>query len=45
MGDLSDVAQTLAVVAPFARTKTRVTGIGFIRHKERRTALVLSFAS
>jgi 3-phosphoshikimate 1-carboxyvinyltransferase len=34
MGDLSDVAQTLAVVAPFARTKTRVTGIGFIRHKE-----------
>lgn len=34
MGDLSDVAQTLAVVAPFARTRTRVTGIGFIRHKE-----------
>lgn len=34
MADLSDVAQTLAVVAPFARTKTRVTGIGFIRHKE-----------
>lgn len=34
MADLSDVAQTLAVVAPFARTKTRVTGIGFIRAKE-----------
>src|SRR5690606_27313800 len=34
MADLSDVAQTLAVVAPFARTKTRVTGIGFIRGKE-----------
>ncbi|MET0343593.1 MAG: 3-phosphoshikimate 1-carboxyvinyltransferase [Polyangiales bacterium] len=34
MADLSDVAQTLAVVAPFARTPTRVTGIGFIRNKE-----------
>jgi len=34
MADLSDVAQTLAVVAPFAKTKTRVTGIGFIRKKE-----------
>ena len=34
MADLSDVAQTLAVVAPFARTPTRVTGIGFIRRKE-----------
>jgi 3-phosphoshikimate 1-carboxyvinyltransferase len=34
MGELSDVAQTLAVVAPFARTPTRVTGIGFIRKKE-----------
>jgi 3-phosphoshikimate 1-carboxyvinyltransferase len=34
MADLSDVAQTLAVVAPFARTPTRVTGIGFIRKKE-----------
>ncbi len=34
MADLSDVAQTLAVVAPFAQTATRVTGIGFIRKKE-----------
>lgn len=34
MADLSDVAQTLAVVAPFASTPTRVTGIGFIRRKE-----------
>jgi 3-phosphoshikimate 1-carboxyvinyltransferase len=34
MTELSDVAQTLAVVAPFARSKTRVTGIGFIRRKE-----------
>jgi len=34
MAELSDVAQTLAVVAPFARTPTRVTGIGFIRKKE-----------
>ncbi len=34
MGDLSDVAQTLAVVAPFAEGPTRVTGIGFIRKKE-----------
>jgi len=34
MADLSDVAQTLAVVAPFAKTQTRVTGIGFIRNKE-----------
>jgi len=34
MADLSDVAQTLAVVAPFASSPTRVTGIGFIRAKE-----------
>jgi 3-phosphoshikimate 1-carboxyvinyltransferase len=34
MADLSDVAQTLAVVAPFASSPTRVTGIGFIRGKE-----------
>ncbi len=34
MADLSDVAQTLAAVAPFATTPTRVTGIGFIRKKE-----------
>ena len=34
MADLSDVAQTLAVVAPFAESPTRITGIGFIRRKE-----------
>lgn len=34
MANLSDVAQTLAVVAPFAESPTRVTGIGFIRRKE-----------
>jgi 3-phosphoshikimate 1-carboxyvinyltransferase len=34
MNDLSDVAQTLAVVAPFASSPTRIRGIGFIRHKE-----------
>jgi 3-phosphoshikimate 1-carboxyvinyltransferase len=32
--DLSDTAQTLAVVAPFADGPTTITGIGFIRHKE-----------
>ncbi len=34
MADISDTAQTLAVVAPFASTPTRITGIGFIRKKE-----------
>ncbi|MCC5952408.1 MAG: 3-phosphoshikimate 1-carboxyvinyltransferase [Acidimicrobiia bacterium] len=34
MADISDTAQTLAVVAPFASTPTEVRGIGFIRHKE-----------
>ena len=34
MSNLSDTAQTLAAIAPFARTPTRVTGIGFIRRKE-----------
>ncbi len=34
MADISDTAQTLAVVAPFASSPTRVTGIGFIRRKE-----------
>lgn len=34
MADLSDTAQTLAAVAPFADGPTRVTGIGFIRRKE-----------
>lgn len=32
--DLSDTAQTLAVVAPFASSPTTITGIGFIRAKE-----------
>ena len=34
MSDISDTAQTLAVLAPFASSPTRVTGIGFIRQKE-----------
>jgi 3-phosphoshikimate 1-carboxyvinyltransferase len=34
MSQLSDAAQTLAVVAPFAGSPTRITGIGFIRRKE-----------
>ena len=34
MSDLSDTAQTLAAIAPFAQGPTRVTGIGFIRRKE-----------
>ena len=34
MADFSDTAQTLAAVAPFADSPTRVTGIGFIRRKE-----------
>ena len=34
MSDLSDTAQTLAAIAPFADRPTRVTGIGFIRRKE-----------
>jgi 3-phosphoshikimate 1-carboxyvinyltransferase len=32
--DLSDTAPTLAAVAAFAETATRVTGIGFVRRKE-----------
>jgi len=32
--DISDTAMTLAAVAPFASTPTRITGIGFIRRKE-----------
>ncbi|MFN0027683.1 MAG: 3-phosphoshikimate 1-carboxyvinyltransferase [Acidimicrobiales bacterium] len=32
--DLSDTAPTLAAVAPFAATPTRLVGIGFIRAKE-----------
>jgi 3-phosphoshikimate 1-carboxyvinyltransferase len=34
MAQISDTAQTLAVVAAFAAGSTRVTGIGFIRGKE-----------
>jgi 3-phosphoshikimate 1-carboxyvinyltransferase len=34
LSQMSDVAQTLAVVAAFADSPTRVTGIGFIRGKE-----------
>ena len=34
MANLSDTAQTLAAIAPFAQGPTRVTGIGFIRRKE-----------
>lgn len=32
--NISDTAQTLAVVAPFAGSNVQVTGIGFIRQKE-----------
>lgn len=34
MRHISDTAQTLAVLAPFASGPTRVTNIGFIRNKE-----------
>lgn len=34
MSDISDTAQTLAAIAPFASSPTRVRGIGFIRRKE-----------
>lgn len=34
MANLSDTAQTVAAIAPFASSPTRVTGIGFIRRKE-----------
>ncbi len=42
MADVSDTAQTLAVVAAFADTPTEITGVGFIKHKEtdRITAVV-----
>jgi 3-phosphoshikimate 1-carboxyvinyltransferase len=43
MSDCSDVASTLAVVAAFADSPTRITGIGFIRKKETdRIAAVVS---
>jgi 3-phosphoshikimate 1-carboxyvinyltransferase len=34
MSSMSDTAQTLAAIAPFADSPTRITGIGFIRRKE-----------
>jgi 3-phosphoshikimate 1-carboxyvinyltransferase len=34
MADMSDTAQTLAIVATYADSPTRLTGIGFIRKKE-----------
>lgn len=34
MSDISDTAQTLAVLAPYADGPTTITGIGFIRGKE-----------
>jgi 3-phosphoshikimate 1-carboxyvinyltransferase len=34
MSQISDTAQTLAAIAPFASSPTRMTGIGFIRRKE-----------
>ena len=34
MADMSDLVPTLAAVAVFADTPTRITGVGFIRHKE-----------
>ena len=34
MADISDTAQSLAIVAPFADGPVQVTGIGFIRKKE-----------
>ena len=34
MSDISDIVPTLAVVAAFAASPTRITGVGFIRQKE-----------
>lgn len=34
MSDMSDAAQTLAIVATFAKTPTTVRGIGFVKYKE-----------
>ena len=34
MNDISDTAQTLAVVAPFATGPTRIRGVAHMRHKE-----------
>lgn len=34
MADMSDLVPTLAAIAPFASSPTRITGVGFIRNKE-----------
>ncbi|MFM8562426.1 MAG: 3-phosphoshikimate 1-carboxyvinyltransferase [Acidimicrobiia bacterium] len=34
MADISDLVPTVAAVAAFADTPTRIAGVGFIRHKE-----------
>lgn len=34
MADMSDLVPTLAAMAVFADSSTRITGVGFIRHKE-----------
>jgi 3-phosphoshikimate 1-carboxyvinyltransferase len=34
MRDISDTAQTLAAIAPFASSPTRIRGVAFIRAKE-----------
>jgi 3-phosphoshikimate 1-carboxyvinyltransferase len=34
MADISDLVPTMAVVAAIAATPTRISGVGFIRHKE-----------
>ena len=34
LADISDTAQTLAAIAPFAEAPTEILGIGFIRRKE-----------
>ncbi len=34
MGGMSDVAQTLAAIAPFAQGEVRIRGVAHIRHKE-----------
>lgn len=34
MGDMPDVVQTLAAIAPFANTPTTISGIAHLKHKE-----------
>ncbi len=41
LSNMSDTAQTLAAVAVFATSPTRVRGIGFIRHKESNRILAM----